>query len=143
VAGSAAGGAELGRLYWRALARVTRGLVRAREDGRGLELRALGLPPALLTFAPAEIGVEDGAVSCRFAIRGGLLARRPGGSLTVFQTGDAQPQLAAVVTGFFPRLGARAGRPRWRGALYELVQERLHVAVSRRYFGLLLEEPRP
>jgi hypothetical protein len=38
------------------------------------------------------------------------------------------------VTGFVPTL---------RGALYEQIQRRLHDAISRRYFGRVIEEVRP
>jgi hypothetical protein len=38
------------------------------------------------------------------------------------------------VTGFVPRL---------HGALYEQIQRRLHVAISRRYFERVINEERP
>jgi hypothetical protein len=136
------GGRFLGSRYWVEVTRATRGLVRCHETLRGVELRLLGLRPSLLTLGPAEIAVEGERVSCSYPIRGGLLARRAGGALSVWQTGREQPELCTAVSGFFPRLGARSGLPRWSGALYEQAQRRLHVAISRRYFGrLITEEP--
>jgi hypothetical protein len=67
------------------------------------------------------------------AIRGGLLARRPGGALTLSQTGAGRPELRAAVHGFAPRLGSRPD---------DRIQRRLHVAVSRRYFRSLIDEAR-
>jgi hypothetical protein len=63
---------------------------------------------------------------------GGLLARSPGGALVVAQTGRERTELYVAVTGFFARLGS--------GAVYRHVQQRIHMAVSRRYFTRLIEE---
>ena len=43
-----------------------------------------------------------------------------------------------AVEEYLPRLAARAGAPPWAGMLYAKGQSPLHVAVSRRYFELLL-----
>lgn len=123
---SEAGAGRLGERYWAAVARGARGLVRPRESGRGVELRLAGRGPCLLRFGPAEQEHDRGRASCRFPIRGGLLAGKPAGAICLSQ---APGELCAAVTGFVPRLGA----------LYR-IQRRLHVAVSRRYFRSLLEE---
>ena len=70
----------------------------------------------------------------RYAIRGGILTRHPGGAIRLSQTGGDEPELRAAVTGFVPRL---------HGALYEQIQRRLHVAISRRYFERVIDEERP
>ncbi len=116
---------------------VTYGLVRCREHGRGVELRLLGV--TLLAFERAETHVTDDEVGCTFAITGGLLARLPGGALTLAQE-TAGPAIRSTITGYSPRLAARAGGPGWTGALYTHVQQRLHAAVSRRYFRQLIAE---
>jgi hypothetical protein len=79
-------------------------------------------------------------VSCRYPIEGGLLAQRPAGEILFEQTGGPVSVLRSAIRGFFPRLAARQGRPDWTGALYNRVQSRIHVAVSRRYFSRLIAE---
>jgi hypothetical protein len=134
------GALALGRLYWESLERFAGPLVRARTLGDGgVELRLLA-GPALLRFGPPEIAAADGIVSCGYAIRGGLLARRGGGAITFEQSRtDDGIVLRSAITGFHPTLAARPGRPEWTGALYVRGQSRLHVALSRRYFRRLLE----
>lgn len=140
VASTADGARRLGDHYLREVARASRGVVRVRGAPAGPELRLLGRGPCLLRFAPPETVHEPGNVACRYSILGGLLAQRPGGALELSQTGTDEPELRAAVTGFVPRLGLRPGFPRWSGALYDHVQRRLHVAISRRYFRRLIEE---
>jgi hypothetical protein len=129
---SEAGARLLGERYWHEVASASRGLVRARTTGDGVELRLLEHGPSLLRFGPAETTHDADDVRCRYSIRGGLLARRPGGTLTLSQTG-AGPELRAAVHGFAPRLGSRP---------YDRIQRRLHVAVSRRYFRGLIDGAR-
>jgi hypothetical protein len=78
------------------------------------------------------VTVEDDRVTCLYPILGGLLARRPGGALVVAQTGRERAELYVAVTGFFARLGS--------GAVYRHLQQRIHLAVSRRYFTHLIED---
>ncbi len=128
---SEAGARSLGERYWREVNRASRRLARGRTTEGGVELRLLGRGPCLLRFGRAEIAGDGDDVSCRYPILGGLLARRPGGALTLSQTGCDQPELRAAVTGFVPRL---------RGPLYAQIQRRAHIAISRRYFGRLIQE---
>jgi hypothetical protein len=129
---SETGGEHLGRVYWREVERITGRLVRARERQGSIELRLLGRGPALLRFGAPRIEVTTTLVSCRYPIEGGLLARRPGGEIV----------LRSAIRGFFPSLAARTGSPDWTGALYNRVQSRIHVVVSRRYFARLIGETR-
>lgn len=122
-----AGARRLGQRYWLAVARASHGLVRSRETDAGVELRVLGGPCVLRLAAPQTSAAVDG-IRCRYAIEGGLLARKAGGSLTLCQNAT---RLRAVVAGFVPRLSWRA---------YQRLQHRLHVSVSRRYFTALLAE---
>jgi hypothetical protein len=131
VALSHDGGECLGRAYWAAIARVSRGLVHARS-GTEVAIRLAAVPSPLLRLGPAEVTIEDDRVTCRYPILGGLLARRPGGALVVAQTGRERAELYVGVTGFFARLGS--------GTVYRHLQQRIHLAVSRRYFTRLLEE---
>jgi hypothetical protein len=62
---------------------------------------------------------------------GGLLARLPAGMLTLSQSSEPPYELRATVTEYVPRLGTR---------LYEHLQRRIHVAISRRFFRALIEE---
>lgn len=121
------GARQLGQRYWLAVARASRGLVRSRETGAGVELRVLGRA-CVLRLGPAQTAFDDDSVRCRYAIEGGLLARRPSGSLTLSET---RTELRATVEGFVPRL---------RGQVYQHLQHRLHVAVSCLYFSALLGE---
>jgi hypothetical protein len=130
---SEAGARLLGDRYWREVASASRGLVRARRTGDGVELRLFGRGPSLLRFGPAETTYDADRIRCRYPIRGGLLARRPAGTLTLSQTGAGRPELRAAVHGFAPRLGSRP---------YDRIQRRLHVAISRRYFRSLMDEAR-
>ena len=66
----------------------------------------------------------------QYRIRGGLLARKAGGTLALAQVAG---ELTVAVEGFFPRLAV----------LHHTVQSHIHAAVSRRYFrALLAEAPR-
>jgi hypothetical protein len=133
------GARALGRSYWREVARTGRVLVGERETPHGVEIRLVAVWPTLLELGPAEVEVDDRGIRCRYRVRGGLLARAPGGELVVSQSGLAQPELRVAVRGFFPRLGSRRGL-RWSGALYRQLERRLHIAISRRWFGRLIEE---
>ena len=131
------GAARLGRAYWQAVETSTGHLIRARERPDGLELRLLARDPVLLAFGPPELRAANGQVSCRYPIRGGILARREAGAITLAQTGEDAVVLTSSLTGFEARLAAPPGRPPWTGTLYQHVQARIHVAISRRYFSRL------
>ena len=133
---SRAGAERLGRAYWREVRRVTCSLVRPRQRGSALELRVLG-GPVLFRFGPPTVEADDTRVTCSYPILGGLLASRAAGEITFEQTTDA---MRSTIRGFFPRLAAREGEPDWTGALYNQLQSRAHVAVSRRYFRRLIAE---
>lgn len=137
---SAAGARRLGDLYWCELERSTLGLIRARSAAGAPQLRLLGFGPALLRFGQPELAVSSNTVSCLYPIRGGLLVRTPAGSISFTQTGSADVEVRSAITGFFPRLAAPPGRPRWNGLLYPHIQARLHVALGRRYFARLWQE---
>jgi hypothetical protein len=137
VEASEAGARTLGITYWRAVDRFTRGGIRASWTGNAGKLKLLG-GPMLLTFGPPELSFDDGVVSCRYAIEGGLLALRAGGFVTLAQRPAGELQERSVtVEGYLPRLAARAGTPAWTGMLYAKGQTPFHAAVSRRYFELL------
>jgi hypothetical protein len=130
---SEAGARLLGEQYWREVSSASHGFVRRRRTDDGVELRLFGRGPALLRFGPVETTYDDEHVRCSYPIRGGLLAGRPGGFLTLSQTGADRPELRAAVHGFAPRLGSRP---------YDRIQRRLHVTIGRRYFWRLIEEAR-
>ena len=137
VESSESGARWLGIAYWQAVSRVTRGRVRARWTNDGGRLTFLG-GASLLSFGVPELVFSGGAVSCRYAIQGGLLALKAGGSVTLAQRrADEEVELSVIVEEYLPRLAARLGAPRWTGALYAKGQSPLHAAISRRYFELL------
>jgi hypothetical protein len=135
---SDSGARWLGVTYWRAVAGSTRGVVRATWSADGGRLKLLG-GASLLTFGSPAIAVDADTVSCRYPIQGGILALRPGGSVTLAQRAvDGEYELTVTVEEYLPRLAARAGAPWWTGALYAKGQSPFHAAVSRRYFELLV-----
>ncbi len=138
VDSSETGARWLGIAYWQTVGRVSLGGVRARWRGERARLTLLG-GLTLLSFGLPELASSDDLVSCRYAIEGGLLASRAGGSVTLaqrrLQTGF---ELSVVVEEYLPRLAARAGAPSWTGTLYAKGQSPFHAAVSKRYFRLLL-----
>ena len=135
---SEAGARWLGVTYWQAVDGFTRGGVRASWGDDGGRLRLLG-GATLLRFGPPALGHAEGVVSCCYAIAGGLLALRAGGSVTLAQrpAENGEHELSVTVEEYLPRLAARAGAPWWTGALYAKGQSPFHAAVSRRYFELL------
>jgi hypothetical protein len=138
VEASEAGARTLGITYWQAVDRFTRGGVRASWTGDGGKLKLVG-GATLLTFGPAELSFDGDSLACRYAIEGGLLALRAGGSVTLAQRPERDGyELSVTVEGYLPRLAARAGAPAWTGVLYARGQSPFHAAVSRRYFDLLL-----
>lgn len=139
---SSAGAERLGRAYWREVQRVTRRLIGVRDDGHSLELRMLGSGPVLLRFGRPRFEASEALASCTYPIEGGLLASRPAGEISFAQTGGSVPTVRSTIRGFFPRLAAREGEPDWTGALYNQLQSRAHVAISRRYFASLIAEAR-
>lgn len=137
IESSSSGARWLGIAYWQSVDRFTRGGVRARWTDDGGRLTLLG-GVRLLAFGLPELAFSDDLVSCRYPIQGGLLAVRAGGSVTLAQRRiDDEFELSVVVQEYLPRLAARAGTPRWTGALYAKGQSPFHAAVSRRYFDLL------
>lgn len=137
---SPAGARRLGDLYWHELDRSTIGLVRAQVGPDGVVLRPLGIGPALLRFGRGETTMAPDAVTCRYAIIGGLLARTPGGWIAFTQTVGPPLEVRSEIDGFFPRLATRRVRRWWSGVLYPHLQTRLHVALGRRYFARLRTE---
>jgi len=133
VARDDAGARRLGDRYWREVSRASRGAVRRRDTAGAIELRVFGRGPCLLRFGLPDARIGPRCVNCSYAILGGLLARRPGGSFTLSQAGDAEVELRAAVNGFAPRLAARP---------YDHLQRRAHLHISRRYFRALIAEAR-
>jgi hypothetical protein len=135
------GALALGRVYWDEVERFLGGLVRVHQRPEGPEIRLRTGGPALLRFGRAETSVGPRDVVCSFAIAGGLLARRPGGTLALAQATRERVELRSTVADFYPRLAARPRFPGWTGALYARGQARLHDAIGRRFLARLAENP--
>jgi hypothetical protein len=103
---------QLEQLYWDAVRQATLGLVRF----SGSAVRLLGVWPVFLRFGPLVGG--------RRVILGGLMARRPGGTIAWRANGV---YAAVEVEGFAPLLRGRL----WR---LELVS---HDLVGRRFLALV------
>lgn len=138
VAMSDDGARELGERYWAQVERATFGLLRLEATPLGSELRLHPTSVRLLRFDATQLSCGSKGVTCSYPILGGLLTRRAAGALVLSQSNDERPELRAAVTGFLPRFGPRPGYPAWTGWLYERCQRRIHVAISRRFFGSLL-----
>lgn len=108
---------RLEQLYWDAVRRATLGLVRF----SGSAVRLLGVWPVFLRFGP----LTDG----RRVILGGLMARRPGGTIAWRANGV---YAAVEVEGFAPLLRG----PLWR---LELAS---HDLVGRRFLALVARNGR-
>ena len=134
---SVLGAEQLGRFYWCEVERVTRRFVRARPRDGGLELGVLRNGPALLRFGQPTVHAAHDLAYCSYPIEGGLLAQRAAGEIIFEQTGSP-PTVRSTIRGFLPSLAARRGRPDWTGALYNKVQSKVHIAISRRYFARLI-----
>lgn len=122
------GARRLASRYWVALRRLGRGLLAVQEDDGGIEVRVLGRGPVVLALGPVETEHSPTSASAAHPIVGGLLVRRGGGTISFEQTVGERVGLRSRLTGFYPR----------RGPFYALVQRRLHIAVSRRYFRRLI-----
>lgn len=143
VESSRTGARWLGVTYWQAVSQFSHGIVRARWTEVGGRLTLLG-GLSLLRFGLPELSFSDELVSCRYAIEGGVLAVRAGGSVTLTQRGcDEGVELVVSVEEYLPRLAARAGAPWWTGVLYAKCQSPFHAGVSRRFFELLVAGTRP
>ena len=139
-----AGAMMLGAAYWREVERLTRGLVRTRGRGSGLELRVARRGPALLRFGTPQLSVTTDVVSTTYPIVGGMLARRAAGSITLsMRDDDDGVELRSTIAGYHPTLAARPGAPAWTGELYDQIQARVHARVSRRYFHRLIDRSAP
>lgn len=114
--------------YWQELRRFGRGLLAVREHPGGVEVRLLGRRPVVLALGPLETRLTEAATAAAHPILGGLLVRRAGGQISFEQVEGEPTELCSRIIGFSPR----------RGPFYRLVQWKLHVAVSRRYFRRLL-----
>ena len=131
VASSEEGASRLGRLYFSEVQRITGGLVRPRERTGNVSLTLAGLVD-LITFGSAVPRTGRQCTECRFPIEGGLLVAYSSGSLAIVQREGGSPELGLVVTDYAPRLARRSLS---RRALYDNVQARLHVAISRRFLA--------
>ncbi len=139
------GARALGTVYWRAVESTTLGIVRARRAGSdAVELRIGGRGPLLLRFGAPALGGGEGSVSAVYPIAGGLLARRPAGTIMFAMTelDGGRVELRSTIEGYHPTLAARPDAPQWTGELYERVQARIHGRVSRRYFAALIRGAR-
>jgi hypothetical protein len=136
------GARELGERYWLEVRRASFGLLRLEPTPLGSELRLHPIGVRLLRFDPPQVSCGAEGVTCSYRIRGGVLARYGAGALVLSHSNDERPELRAAVTGFLPRFGPRPGYPSWTGWLYEWCQRRAHVAISRRFFGSLLQGAR-
>jgi hypothetical protein len=113
--GSTLDPAQLERLYWDELRRVTLGTASFKRDA----IRVGGFWPALLRFGP----VVDG----RRPIAGGLVARRAGGTISWQADGE---HTSVTVEGFAPLLRG----PFWR------LEAWFHALVGRRFLARVARE---
>jgi hypothetical protein len=143
VAFTDSGARALVRAYWSEVERAMMRLVRPHPHASGIDLCVLGRWAALLSFGAPEVEVSPSVVACRYPIAGGVLAQRPQGDIRLAQTAGDGFEIRSTIRDLLPALAAHEGEPHWTGALYDQVQSRIHVAISRRYFARLIRETRP
>jgi len=94
----------------------------------------------LLRLGRSTLEATARLVGCRYPIEGGLLARRAAGEIVFAQVSGSPLIVCSAIRGFFPRFAGREGGPDRSGVVYNRVQSRIHVAISRRYFARLSAE---
>lgn len=124
--------------YLAEIGHATRGLIRPRTTGRGVDIVLAGRM-TLFAFGSPEATVDGDRTECRFEIRGGLLVGREGGFLVITQHSGSTPELIVEVDGYVPRLDPTLNRRGVRGFLYRELQERAHGAISRRFVERMAE----
>jgi hypothetical protein len=122
------GARRLAASYWDELNGFGRRLFSTREHSGGVDVRLLRSGPVLLALGPVETEISRTTTAASHPILGGLLVRRRGGRISFEQLEGEPTELRSRISGFYPR----------RGPFYGLVQWKLHVAVSRRYFRRLI-----
>lgn len=135
------GALALAAPYWAEIRRLTAGLVTARSDERGVELRLAGAL-TLFRFGPARPATAPGRVECRFPIAGGLLAKEERGWLTFTQRTTEPPRLEIAVEDYVPALSSQRDRLSLRRFAYRELQERAHRAIGRRYLRRMARRAR-
>jgi uncharacterized protein YbjT (DUF2867 family) len=138
---------ELGRGYWRFVARHSLGLIRSTEDeeGRvGLFLRGVGLD--LLHFDSPRCKAANGGASVTWPIAGGVLAL-PGEGGSGFlrfemERTESSPDTTTLhaameVRGFYPLLRGRGALAPAGALLYSATQRVVHRAMTRAYLRSL------
>ena len=128
------GALALAAPYWAEIRRATAGLVTARVEEHGVELR-LARALRLFRFGPARTTTAPDWVECRFAILGGLLAKEERGWLTFTQRLTEPPRLEVAVEDYVPMLSSLRERRSLRHFVYRQVQERAHRAIGERYLA--------
>ena len=139
VAYSEAGARELAERYWREVETATRRLVRARHRDGAVALLLFGRWTLLRFDAPRTV-VDEAGVLTSFAITGGLLVRTPGARSRSPRARSRTCSCARRSTDSSPASAAAREGPAWTGGLYRHVQQRMHTAISRRYFARLIDE---
>lgn len=131
---SEAGLERTGRAYWLFLARTSLGLihVRYKRDGRKLKLG----PFTLLYFDPPEYYLDDHSGSIIWPIKGGLLDKKPGGSLRISLTQGQKGWLNVTVT-------VERFQPRLPQPLYRRSEAIIHVIMTRAFLRSLAHSQLP
>jgi hypothetical protein len=124
---STEGARRLATRYWAELTEFGRGLLSVRQHDGGVDVRVLRRGPVVLALGPVETEVSSTVTAAAHPILRGLLVRRRGGRISFEQVEGDPVLLRSRISGFHPR----------RGPFYALVQWKLHLAVSRRYFRSL------
>ena len=124
---------------WQAVDRFTRGGVRASWRGGGGKLKLLGGATLLHLRAAGALRLTAGWSAAGTRSRVDCSRSEPAApSHSRSDPRAIEQELSVTVEEYLPRLAARAGAPPCTGMLYAKAQSPFHVAVSRRYFELLL-----
>ncbi len=134
---------NLGRTYWRFLARVTLGLIRVVYGVNERRVVFLGRPWTLLRFAAPQYTLQGDHGQIRWPIRDGLLVARAGrgsGYLAIDVRRRENPdpgapvnlRIEVAVRNFYPAIAAEFSRP-----VYEVTQNVIHVLVTHAFLRSL------
>jgi hypothetical protein len=134
---------NLGRTYWRFLARVTLGLIRVKYGANERCVVFLMRPFTLLRFDAPEYTVESDHGEIKWRIRDGLLVSRSGrgcGFLAIDvrrlddgeSGGQPRVRIEVEVANFYPSIESSFSMP-----VYEATQSSIHVLVTHAFLRSL------
>lgn len=124
--------------------RTTHSLVRPVADGDGIRFTLLGLPVALLRFAPPQRLADAGREELRLRITGGVLVQRKesdsGTFSFIISRAAGRVQVTVELADYCPMLLGSRHPSIFRRMLYQLTQARIHMRTGVEYLSKLYRD---